>query len=138
MATWVLNGAHVLVLERVKYSTGQSLGAAECRALRRRGGRESESRRLGLPIFFGRQQLAGRVEATFNAEYNGNGYNRSRQLRGAYTTTEKIAGGLQQKKDAGKRRLILLRHAKSSWADRSLKGNCELHLIASVFSSSFT
>jgi hypothetical protein len=130
MATWALNawhgaGAHVLVVERVKI--GHSIGTSGCRGLRRR---ESEWRRLGASVqsqFFGRQQLRGRqVEAAFCADH-GQGYHGSRQLRGAHTTTEKIVGGLrqQQKKEPGKRRLMLLRHAKSSWADRSLKGNSE-------------
>ncbi|KAG0618890.1 hypothetical protein M758_4G099000 [Ceratodon purpureus] len=118
MATWALNalsGGQVVVLERVKI--GHSIGAGGCRGLlvRRRLGSSGQSQ------FFGRQQLRGRVEAAFCVDH-GQGYSRSRQLRGAYTTTEKIVGGLQQqKKESGKRRLILLRHAKSSWADRSLK-----------------
>lgn len=128
MATWALNawhgaGAHVLVVKRVKI--GHSIGTSGCRGLRRR---ESEWRRLGASVqsqFFGRQQLRGRqVEAAFCADH-GQGYHGSRQLRGAHTTTEKIVGGLRQqqqpKKEPGKRRLMLLRHAKSSWADRSLK-----------------
>ena len=125
MATCALNGAHVLVLERVRI--GQSVGLGGCWGLRRQGGREKgEWRELGSPVqsqFFGKQQLRGRIEGAFS---HGQGCSRRRQLRGAYTTTEKIVGGLQQqKKEPGKRRLILLRHAKSSWADRSLKGNCE-------------
>ncbi|CAK9859646.1 unnamed protein product [Sphagnum jensenii] len=44
-------------------------------------------------------------------------------LRVAYTTTTEniVSGGRLRPKELGKRRLILLRHAKSSWSDRSLK-----------------
>jgi phosphohistidine phosphatase SixA len=44
-------------------------------------------------------------------------------LRVAYTTTTEniVSGGRLRPKELGKRQLILLRHAKSSWSDRSLK-----------------
>jgi hypothetical protein len=50
-------------------------------------------------------------------------------LRVAYTTTTEniVSGGRLRPKELGKRRLILLRHAKSSWSDRSLKGSSFLN-----------
>lgn len=108
-------------MERVRVTP--ILGTSNCSALRREEARDIERKKLGRAMrsqFFGRQQLTGRIQPIFDVGYS-QGCNLNRQLRSAYTTTEKIVGGLTQVKETGKRRLILLRHAKSSWADRSLK-----------------
>lgn len=126
METCALSG--VLHLERVRVTP--ILGTSNCSALRREEARDIERKKLGRAMrsqFFGRQQLTGRIQPIFDVGYS-QGCNLNRQLRSAYTTTEKIVGGLTQVKETGKRRLILLRHAKSSWADRSLKGISGLDL----------
>lgn len=121
MATRALNGAHVLVLEGVTI-TPSIVGTTT--AWRRRGAREIDcKRKLGLQSqlmqFLERQ---GRMKpAAFDEGHvQGMTSNPRLQLRNAYTTTEKTVGS-RQPKESNKRRLILLRHAKSSWADRSLK-----------------
>ena len=117
MATWTLNGAHILVSQRVKLAHGN--GVSKHRNLRH-DSREAEFRKLvsaGQSLFLGRQDLK------VNLGYVAAGQNHSRQqLRGAYTTTEKIAGSRLRPKEPGKCRLILLRHAKSSWSDKTLRG----------------
>ena len=117
MATWTLSGAHILVSQKVKLAHGN--GVSMHRNLRH-GSREAECRKLvsaGQSLFLGRQELK------VNLGYVAPGQNHSRQqLRVAYTTTEKIAGSRLRPKEPGKRRLILLRHAKSSWSDKTLRG----------------
>jgi len=116
MATWTLSGAHILVSQKVKLAHGN--GVSMHRNLRH-GSREAECRKLvsaGQSLFLGRQELK------VNLGYVAPGQNHSRQqLRVAYTTTEKIAGSRLRPKEPGKRRLILLRHAKSSWSDKTLR-----------------
>lgn len=117
MATWTLSGAHILISQRVKLT--HSNGMSKHRNLRH-GSREAECSKLASAV---QSLFLGRQELKVNVGYIAPGQNHSRQqLRGAYTTTEKIAGSRLQPKEPGKRRLILLRHAKSSWSDKTLKG----------------
>lgn len=108
MATRAFNGAHVLVLE------GVTTGAPSCRQAHSASRGFDWKRKLGL-----QSQFLGRVMEPV-AQVPRNLPSNLLQLRNAYTTTETIVGSLKSK-EPGKRRLILLRHAKSSWADRSLK-----------------
>ncbi|KAH8939210.1 hypothetical protein BDL97_15G026800 [Sphagnum fallax] len=87
---------------------------------------EFECRKLGSALqslFYGTHELRGSRRSSCCKFGSAQGLLfHSQQLRVAYTTTEKIvAGTLFRPKEIGKRRLILLRHASSSWSDRSLK-----------------